>query len=320
VCCLPTGTGKTLVAALWLKHLLDSGETRRALILEPTRLLVNQTAEYFLQKAGVECVPIDGRIHKDRRRQLWASAELVVATPETAFNDIRDARVDAIVVDECHHTCGQDAFTRVLATLKPKCRLGLSAFVPRRREPEVMELIGPIRRWGWSDPEIAPYVPNWIGEVYEGHLNLEEQSLLKTIRQLPIASGLNPALMERYLTRDGSIALTETLTRKKRLAEAFGETLLPIVPDRLHKLEALNDIFTSHEPRKAIVFVNRVVIADRIGGLFPEMRPLVFKGKRGKFDEGTALPQARYEETRLMVSTSAGEEGIDLPSADLLII
>lgn len=51
VCCLPTGTGKTLVAVLWLKHALESGEVQRALILEPTRLLVNQTTEYLLQKA-----------------------------------------------------------------------------------------------------------------------------------------------------------------------------------------------------------------------------------------------------------------------------
>jgi len=50
------------------------------------------------------------------------------------------------------------------------------------------------------------------------------------------------------------------------------------------------------------------------------MQPVVFKGKRGKFDQGTALHQARDEETRLVASTSAGEEGIDLPSADLLVI
>lgn len=293
VCCLPTGMGKTLVAVLWLRHLFDSGEVCRALILEPTRLLVNQTTEYFLQKAGVECVPIDRRIPRDRRRELWASAGLVVATPETAFNDIQDVTADAVVVDECHHTCGQDAFARVMVTIKPKWRLGLSAFVSERREPEVTDLIAPIRRWSWSDPEITPYVPNWIGEVYEGHINLEEQSLLKTIRQLPVEPGLNPALLERYLTRDGSIAVRETLTKRNRLAEAFGETLLPVVPDRMHKLESVGEIFDTHEPHKAIVFIDRVVVADGIGELFPQMHPVVFKGKRGKFDQGTALHQAR---------------------------
>jgi len=320
VCSLPTGTGKTLVAVLWLKSLFEGNKIKNALILEPTRLLVNQTSDYFSYKAGAEGVPIDGRIPRPRRVELWQS-ELVVATPETAFNDIDFVHFDAIVVDECHHTVGQDAFAKVMQQLRAGHRLGLSAFIPARREREITELIGPIRRWSWSDPEIVPYVPNWIGEVYEASLSDGELELLKVIRQLPGGDGLIPALLERYLTRDGSVAVRESLTKKNRLTEAFGEMLLPMVPDdRMHKLEAVNEVLGSHEPRKAIIFVDRVVIADKVGALCPQMQPVVFKGKRGKFDQGTALHQARSEETRLVVSTSAGEEGIDLPSADLLVI
>jgi len=39
VCCLPTGTGKTLVAVLWLKLLFEQDKIERALVLEPTRFL-----------------------------------------------------------------------------------------------------------------------------------------------------------------------------------------------------------------------------------------------------------------------------------------
>ncbi|MCK4388493.1 MAG: DEAD/DEAH box helicase family protein, partial [Dehalococcoidia bacterium] len=320
ICSLPTGTGKTLVAVLWLKTLFETGKIKNALILEPTRLLVNQTSDYFFYKAGVKCVPIDGRIPHTRRAELWQS-EVIVATPETAFNDIELVHSDAVVVDECHHTVGQDAFARVMLQLQPSYKLGLSAFIPARREREITELIGPIRRWNWNDPEIKPYVPNWIGEVYEANLSSEELGLLKVIRQLPGGDGLNPALLERYLTRDGSPAVRETLTKKnRRLAQAFGEMLLPVVPDKMHKLEAVNEVIDSHEPHKAIIFVDRVIIADKVGTLFPQMQPVVFKGKRGKFDQGTALHQARDEETQLVVSTSAGEEGIDLPLADLLVI
>jgi len=320
VCSLPTGTGKTLVAVLWLKSLFEAGKVKNALILEPTRLLVNQTSDYLFHKAGVESVPIDGRIPRPRRAELW-QAEVIVATPETTFNDFELVHFDAVVVDECHHTVGQDAFAKVMQELRSCYRLGLSAFIPARREREITELIGPIRRWSWSDPEIAPYVPNWIGEVYEAELSTEETGVLKVIRQLPAGDGLNPALLERYLTRDGSVAVRETLTNKnRRLTQAFGGMLLPMVPEGMHKLEAVNEVIDSHEPRKAIIFVDRVVIADKVGTLFPQMQPVVFKGKRGKFDQSTALHQARDEETQLVVSTSAGEEGIDLPSADLLVI
>lgn len=42
VCSLPIGIGKTLVAVLWLKSLFDAGKVKNALILEPTRLLINR--------------------------------------------------------------------------------------------------------------------------------------------------------------------------------------------------------------------------------------------------------------------------------------
>ena len=91
-----------------------------------------------------------------------------------------------------------------------------------------------------------------------------------------------------------------------------------MAPERMHKLPAVSEIFDSHEPPKTIIFVDRVVIADRVAQSFSDT--VTFKGKRGKFDQGTALREARSGETRLVVSTSAGEEGIDLPSADLLVI
>lgn len=320
VCCLPTGTGKTLVAVVWLKSLFASKGLRKALILEPTRFLVNQTTEYFHQKAGVECIPIDGRIPKEKRRDLWSLAEIVVATPETVFNDIEHVSVDAVVVDECHHTVGQDPFAKVMSNIKPEWRLGLSAFVPHKREREIKELVGPIRRWSWTDPDIAPFVPNWIGEIYEGNLTSEEETLLRAIRRLPVEKGLSPALLERYLTRDGSVAVKETLTKKNRLAQAFGKMLLPMVPDNMHKLETVREVVNTHEPHKAIVFVDRVAIADSVSASLSQMSPVVFKGKKAKFDQITALNKARDKETRLVVSTSAGEEGIDLPSADLLVI
>jgi len=319
VCCLPTGTGKTLVAVLWLKLLFERDKIETALVLEPTRFLVNQTTDYFLEKARIDCVPIDGRIPRPKREKLWHSA-LVIATPETTFNDIEHVHFDAVVVDECHHTVGQDAFARVMAALQPSYKLGLSAFIPERREKEITQLIGPIRRWSWNDPEIAPYVPNWIGEVYEANLNSQELELLRVIRNLPTGPGLNPALLERYLSRDGSVAVRETLSGKNRLAQAFGKELLPMATDRTHKLEAVAEILDSHECHKAIVFVDRVVVAGKVTASFPQVQAVAFQGKRGKFDQGTALHKAKSDETRLVVSTSAGEEGIDLPSADLLVI
>ena len=35
-----------------------------------SRLLVNQTTDHLFDKAGVDCVPIDGRIPQLRRKEL----------------------------------------------------------------------------------------------------------------------------------------------------------------------------------------------------------------------------------------------------------
>jgi superfamily II DNA or RNA helicase len=69
-----------------------------------------------------------------------------------------------------------------------------------------------------------------------------------------------------------------------------------------------------------MVFVDRVVVADRVAEQFPGMGAVVFKGKRGKYDQGAAHNNAKQEHTRLVVSTSAGEEGVDLPTADLTAV
>ena len=42
---LPTGAGKTLIAANVIKHILDKDDNHKALFLVPTCLLVNQVSE-----------------------------------------------------------------------------------------------------------------------------------------------------------------------------------------------------------------------------------------------------------------------------------
>lgn len=324
VCCLPTGTGKTLVGLLWVRALQERGLARRVLVLEPTRLLVSQTTEYYLDKAGAEGIPIDGRIPPEQRRLLW-QGPLVVATPETAYNDRDCLNFDAVVVDECHHTVGQDAFTKLLSTYSFPFRLGLSATVPERRRREVEALIGLVRQWSWTDQEIRPYVPDWIGEVYESALGVQEAEVLRTMRQLATAPGLNPGLLERYLARDGTPALVETLKKlHSNLARAYGPQLLSMLQgaeDSLHKWPAVEEVLEGHDFRKAIIFVERTHIARLLAARLQHHSPVLLMGKANAgADQTQALQQARREDCRVVISTSAGEEGVDLPSADLLIV
>lgn len=325
VCCLPTGTGKTLVGMLWVKELADSERAQRVLLLEPTRLLVKQTTNYYGAMSGTDPQPIDGTMGSEVRREKWRSARLVVATPHSAFNDrqwVAEQGFDAVVVDECHHTVGQEAFARFMDEVKILYRLGLSATIPKAREADVERRIGRIRRWSWDDPEIRPFVPDWIGEVFDADLSLSEEKALRAIRQLE-GAGRERALLERFLTRDGLAAVGESLEKHTKLAEVVGPHLNPLLAEvrsHLHKMSPLKEVLDSHDFDKAMVFVDRKVVARAVAHELPHLNPVLLLGGSDRSGQEAALKMAQEASCKLVVATRAGEEGIDLPDTDLLVL
>lgn len=112
------------------KTLLSKGRARRVLVLEPTRFLVEQTSR-VLRSFGIDAAAVHGSISRGVRRARWRK-RVVVATPEIVVSEgFREfGEPDAIVVDECHHTTGQDPYVEVAKRYKPFWRLGLTAFIP----------------------------------------------------------------------------------------------------------------------------------------------------------------------------------------------
>jgi len=334
VVCLPTGTGKTLIAALWAARLLESGRARRILFLEPTRFMVEQVAQFLRDKAGLDAAVFHGSLPRGLRREAARRARIVVATPEAVAADLeffRELGFDAVVVDECHHTTGQDAYVRVVKGLDFKYRLGLTPLVPPGRRREIEESIGEVWCRGWGDPEISPFIPEWAGEVYEAPFNDVEERLYEAIEgRWEEATGrgerslLGNAL--RWLARDGPLALRESFERGERLRRLLAGLESLIYSPRvrpLHKLGALLRALEDHEGfEKAIVFVERVSVAEAVAREL-EARGYgvaMLVGRRWSGDPAAALERARRPETRVIVATSAGEEGIDMPEADLVVV
>ncbi len=332
VCVLPTGTGKTLIGALWAARLLDEGRAKRVLVLEPTRYLVEQVASYYRRLGLKESSPVHGAMPLPEREKAWR-ARIVIATPEVVLADIEKAKIgsfDAVVVDECHHTVGKDAYARLMELVSAEYRLGLTAYLPPSRANEIKKHLGQIRRWSWSDPRIRPYVPAWIGEVYEAELTREEKRVVEIIREKQrIVERRHRGLVrlaERFFVRDGALALFETLEKGGKMYEILNHGLLQEL-GRLrpaHKLPVLERVLSDHEGfEKAIVFVDRVSIAYLISKRLEELgyRNIVLCGRARREAEVRELVRAaKKPETKIIVSTSAGEEGVDLPTADLLVI
>jgi len=267
----------------------------------------------------------------ESRADIWrASVPLVVATPQVALNDVSLLSFDAVVIDECHHTTGDYAYRKLLQAYHFKRRLGLSATIPDRLHATIEELIGPIHKWSWTDPEIEPFVPEWYGDIYDAELDGEEKKVLETLETLrkevrlrgsPLAGILSLAI--RMFTRDGALALIDTLKRPTDMSKVLRDSLLPLLSRcrPLHKLDNLKAALTEHDFTKAIVFVDRVCIANELSRHFIDLNPACLLGRLhgGSEAQKLALETAKRDDVKLVISTSVGEEGIDLPEADLII-
>lgn len=309
--------------------MLNRGDADRILIVEPSRFLVEQVHKYYQKHTNIPTRKLYGTTPAEERPARWDEGVAVVTTPQTAFNDLRFLEFDAVVVDECHHTTGEHAFAKLIRNYNFSFKLGLSATIPRKKEGEITKLVGEIRRWSWDHPDVKDYVPAWFGEVYDSpyptEYRLIEGKLEEFRRRLDgtLLAGL-PTLGIRMLCRDGASALQETLERPTVMGQLMGDEVLPFLEEcaGLHKVEYCLKILEQHEFEKAVLFVDRVVVAQRLAGILEEYNPVLLLGRlrSSSREQRRAVEEARNPEARVIISTSAGEEGIDLPAADLLIV
>jgi ERCC4-related helicase len=148
---LPTGLGKTVVAALTGAEVLRRG-TGKLLILAPTRPLVLQHAEAFRTWIpSVRIARFTGTVRRPVREGAWDGADAVFATPELVEHDLSAGRysledVGLIVFDEAHHAVGKYAYVAVAGRFRrsrrPDARLlGLTAS-PGGQQARIDEVVG----------------------------------------------------------------------------------------------------------------------------------------------------------------------------------
>jgi len=117
---LPTGMGKTVIAALLAAERLRATD-QKVLFLAPTRPLVQQHSESFgrwfteLRRAR-----FSGTVKSPIREGSWEEAEAVFATPQIIENDLAAklyslADVGLVIFDEAHRTVGKYAYVSIAA-------------------------------------------------------------------------------------------------------------------------------------------------------------------------------------------------------------
>ena len=392
---LPTGLGKTVIAAMIAAKKLESG---KVLFLAPTKPLVEQHKKSFQEFIEIDKDQMEvmtGEIRPDDRYEIWKEKKVFFATPQVVENDLIAGEVPVrdfslTIFDECHRATGEYSYVFISEKI-PSHKIGLTAS-PGGDKEKIMEVADNLEMENFEvrtedDPDVEPYIQdkevNWIkvplnnrfetarkkledakrkplSELkdmeYISSVNINKTDLLKL--QSEIRSKLSTSddpkhysaishaasalkisqaieLLEtqgvsqcysymRGLENDDSKAAKKALNDEDfRKAKSLVEYLKKKGEEH-PKLEKVVELLDGFDGR-AIVFTEYRASADKIvEELEASHDPVKFVGQQG--DDGMTqtqqietLEQFGDGEYDVLVSTSIGEEGLDVPSVDKVI-
>ncbi|MFX1595376.1 MAG: DEAD/DEAH box helicase [Promethearchaeota archaeon] len=115
---IPTGLGKTIIALMLAVQRLTEIEDSKVIILAPTKPLVEQHYNTFLELTKLpkeSLISLTGAIIPEKRKELWLGIKVAFMTPQVLQNDlisglysIKD--VSLMIFDECHRAVGDYAY------------------------------------------------------------------------------------------------------------------------------------------------------------------------------------------------------------------
>jgi len=176
---LPTGLGKTVIAAMVAAVRLHKYPESKVLFLAPTKPLAVQHQRTFLAMLNVgETAVLTGETAVGGRGALWGSSRIIFATPQTIENDLTRGidlkNVSLVVFDEAHRAVGDYSYVYIAKEYVKKSLypliMGLTAS-PSSEKEKVKEIcanlsIGRVEAKTEHDRDVSPYIQsvkiNWV--------------------------------------------------------------------------------------------------------------------------------------------------------------
>ncbi|KAL5332773.1 hypothetical protein BJX70DRAFT_383034 [Aspergillus crustosus] len=123
---LPTGLGKTFIAATIMLNWLRWTNNSQIVFVAPTKPLVAQQISACLQIAGIprsQTTMLTGEAPPGIRAEEWKAKRVFFMTPQTLTNDLKSGiadpkRIVLLVVDEAHRATGGYAYVEVVKFLR----------------------------------------------------------------------------------------------------------------------------------------------------------------------------------------------------------
>jgi Fanconi anemia group M protein len=232
---LPTGLGKTIIAIYVAVKRMEQFPDGKILFMAPTRPLNAQHVKSFLQFTDVnseEVVLVTGKIKPEKRMELYKKAKVIVATPQTIANDLKENRINLenfvlAVFDEAHRAVKDYSYTEVAKTYlmqsKNSLIIGLTAS-PGGEEERINEVtknlfIKFVEIRTESDPDVRPYVK----EVEIEYAYVELPSDLDEIRKklLEVYDEILEWLKEHMFIKSKDVTKKELLNLQASLIASY---------------------------------------------------------------------------------------------------
>ncbi len=332
---MPTGSGKTLLEGLTASLLLRS-QVSRVVVIEPTRLLVDQLYRKFwrpLYGGGGSIMEYEGRCGTFKGQ--WRVA---VTTPRTAAKCLESSGGYGLIIDEVHRAYSNKYYAELIERIRPEYLVGFTALVPRERRlrlnPVFLELLGEPVYLAYDFKALAMLgeyeSPPVIMDIYESELDEDSYELYQNL-YYALLEGLDSrrsAFLARTLAKHGARAYCDSLKRLEErglITGSLSEQLSRPCGALSHKVKALLDVAADYpleELRPVIVFTSRVSTAveaseelRRLKGLRVEL----MTGATSREERLSIIREASEGAVDVIVSSIVGEEGVDLPSAGLMV-
>ncbi len=307
VCVLPTGSGKSYLAAMVMEKI-----GRSTLVLAPTIDLILQwqriLSEQFKQPVGL----------------LGGGAKEILPLTVSTYDSARihaeslGRRFGLLVFDECHHLPAPGYGEMARSYLAPY-RLGLTA-TPNEEADRLLllnEVCGPLVYQQQIQQMSGQYLAPYETRVVEVELNEEEREEYEYARGIYLAfrdeRGENfsfPGAWERFVTRayrspEGREAL-QAFRRQKEISTSSGA-----------KLEQIAALLHQHKQDRILIFTQDNKTALKIASLF--LLPLITHETKAK-ERKKILAHFRSGRWPYLVNSRVLNEGVDVPEAGVAIV
>ena len=303
---LPTGAGKTIIAIAALAEL-----GVRTLIVAFTKEQLHQWVEKIKELTDAPGGSIATFYSEEKKL-----APITVTTYQTAYRHIHEFafRFTFLVVDEVHHLPA-DKFRAIALGMYAPYRMGLSATVVREdgRHVELFPLMGGVI-YSKSPDELAEkgYLARYISKIIKVELKPDEKKRFEELRKL-------------YRSLAGGSTFQELVNRASRgdkeaaLALKVHSEMLQLIHRSKAKAEAVKKIVEEElkNNSKILVFTQYVEQAKELGEI---LGAPVLTGETDTRERKRILEEFRSAPRGVLVLTTVGDEGLDIPDVNVGII